>query len=67
MAHLKAQSVVNDPVIQVTNKATGEILYTVRWQGREILAPIYSDDEHELKIGIDLATEVLKAEMVKGS
>jgi 3',5'-cyclic AMP phosphodiesterase CpdA len=65
VAHLKAQSVVNNPVIQVTNKTTGDILYTVRWQGREILAPIYSDDEHELKVGLDLATEVVKAEVVK--
>lgn len=67
VAHLKAQSVINNPVIQVTNKATGDILYTVRWQGRDILAPVYSDDEHELKIGSDLATEVLEAEVVKGS
>ena len=42
-----------DPVVQVINDKTKEILYTVRVQGKTFHPKVYSSDPHSLKVGKD--------------
>jgi len=44
---------VKDPVVQVVNEQTGEILYTVRASGSRFKAKVYSDAPHTVKVGAD--------------
>ena len=43
----------NDPVVQVVNDKTKEILYTVRIQGNTFLPKVYSDGRYTVKAGKD--------------
>jgi hypothetical protein len=38
-------------VVQVTNKKTNEVLYTIRIQGKSFQPKVYSMDSHEIKSG----------------
>ena len=40
-----------NPVVQVISEVTGEILYTVRIQGKRFKAPVYSGGKHTVKYG----------------
>ncbi len=42
---------VDRPVVQVIEKATGEILYTVRATSNRFKPPVYSKGEHTVKVG----------------
>ena len=46
---------VENPVIQVIEEATGEILYTRRIQGKEFTAPVYTKASYTIKAGINKA------------
>lgn len=41
------------PVVQVVRSDTGEVLYTVRCASSKFRAPVYSEGEFEVRIGID--------------
>ena len=43
----------SNPVVQVKNDKTGEILYTVRVQGKKFHPKVYSSDPHSVIIGTD--------------
>ncbi len=43
----------SDPVVQVSEEATGEILYTVRVQGNRFQPRVYADGNYTIKIGDD--------------
>ena len=40
-----------DPVVQVKNLKTGEILYTIRIKGKTFQPKVYSLDPHEIRTG----------------
>ncbi len=42
-----------NPVVQVIEEATGEILYTVRVQGARFQPRVYSTGKHSIKLGTD--------------
>lgn len=42
-----------NPVVQVITEADGEILYTIRIQGKRFKPPIYSEGKHIVKYGKD--------------
>ncbi len=44
---------LQNPVVQVINEATGEVLYTSRIPGSSFAAPVFSDDVFTLKAGTD--------------
>ncbi len=48
----------NDPVVQVIEQASGEILYTVRVQGNRFQPRVYSSGLHRIKIGRDTANSI---------
>ncbi len=41
-----------NPVVQVISEETGEILYTVRIQGKRFKAPVYSGGKYTVKYGM---------------
>ncbi len=45
---------LKDPVIQVIEEESGEILYTKRIRGKRFNAPVYSKGDHTIKIGESL-------------
>lgn len=42
---------VADPVVQVVHDATGELLYTKRWQGSVVEAHTFADGAHTVRVG----------------
>ena len=42
-----------EPVIQVIEEATGEILYTVRSQTNRFRPPVYAEGKYTVKVGRD--------------
>lgn len=46
-----------DPVVQVVNESTGEILYTRRIRGKEFAAPVYDDVTYTVRVGVDRPSE----------
>ncbi len=40
-----------NPVVQVIAEETGEILYTIRIQGKRFRAPVYSEAKHKVRYG----------------
>ena len=44
---------VERPVVQVTEEATGEILYTVRMTSNRFRVPVYTQGAHTVKLGRD--------------
>lgn len=44
---------VAQPVVQVVNEATGEVLYTVRADSNRFRPPVYQDVSHTVKLGVD--------------
>ncbi len=44
---------VERPVVQVTEEATGEILYTVRMTNNRFRVPVYTQGAHTVKLGRD--------------
>jgi hypothetical protein len=52
LPELKFEGIV-DPIVQVSEQATGNILYTVRIQGDKFQPRVYSAGLHTVKIGRD--------------
>jgi hypothetical protein len=52
LPELAFEGIVN-PVIEVLNETTGEILYTIRIRGDRFRPQVYSADKHTVKIGRD--------------
>lgn len=52
---------LKNPVIQVTNERTKEVLYTARMRKSKGLLPIYADEPHTIKVGQDRPDRVLRA------
>lgn len=46
------------PVVQVIHDASGEVLYTVRTQGKAFRPPVYQPGSHTVKIGRDRPDQV---------
>jgi len=44
---------VNDPVVQIVNEASDEILYTVRIQGSRFRPPVYEEGRYTVRAGQD--------------
>lgn len=43
---------MTDPVVQVINETTGEIVYTVRIAGQTFLPPVFSMAYHTIRVGV---------------
>ena len=43
----------SNPVVQVINDKSKEVLYTVRVQGKSFQPKVYSSDPHSVKVGQD--------------
>ena len=50
-----------NPVVQVINEKTGEVLYTVRVQGKSFQPKVYSMDPHSVRVGKDSPNKPLLA------
>ncbi len=50
----------SNPVIQVINESTKEILYTRRIQGKKFSPPVYSNDKFTVRVGPDKPDESVK-------
>ncbi|WDE98564.1 hypothetical protein PQO03_12010 [Lentisphaera profundi] len=48
---------IENPVVQVIEEATGEILYTRRIQGKEFSAPVYAQGKYTIKAGLGKADQ----------
>ena len=44
---------INDPVVQIIEESTAEILYTIRIQGSEFRPPVYAGGTYTISIGQD--------------
>ena len=44
---------VENPVVQVVEEASGEVLYTIRVQGNHFQPPVYSPGKYTVKAGRD--------------
>jgi len=40
-----------EAVVELTNEATGELVYSYRVEGPTFAAPVYTTDKHTLKVG----------------
>lgn len=60
-AHIDYEVDLKNPVVQVINDTTKEILYTARLQKPSGKLPIYSSDPHTVKIGKDKPSKVHKS------
>lgn len=49
----------DDTVVELSNDATGELIYCHRVRGKSFSAPVYSDDKHTLKVGKNRGTVTL--------
>ena len=58
--HIAYSVDLKNPVVQVINETTKEILYTARQQKPSGKLPVYSNDPHTVKIGKDKPTKVHK-------
>jgi hypothetical protein len=54
---------INDPVVQVIEQATSNILYTVRVQGTKFQPRVYSTGPHTVKIGRDRPDMMVLADL----
>lgn len=59
--HLDYEVDLKNPVVQVINETTKEILYTTRVKNSKGKLPVYSPDPHTIKVGKDKPERVLKA------
>ncbi|MEN8693951.1 MAG: hypothetical protein ACN4GG_08290 [Akkermansiaceae bacterium] len=60
IAHLPYNVDLKNPVMQVINETSGEILYTARMKANKGKLPIYSHAPHTIKIGKNKPTRILK-------
>ncbi|MEJ6719781.1 MAG: hypothetical protein ACJAT6_000799 [Akkermansiaceae bacterium] len=61
--HLAYEVDLKNPVVQVINEKTKEILYTTRLKKSKGKLPVYSADPHTIRIGKDKPERVLKSEL----
>ncbi len=64
--HLDYNVDLKNPVVQVINETTKEILYTARLQDSSGKLPVYSDDPHTIKIGKGKAQRIYKSGVAAG-
>ncbi|MEJ6830724.1 MAG: hypothetical protein QNK61_11075 [Akkermansiaceae bacterium] len=64
--HLDYNVDLKNPVVQVINETTKEILYTARLQKPSGKLPVYSSDPHTIKIGKGKAERVHKSGVTAG-
>ena len=64
VGHISYQVEIENPVIQVINENSKEILYTTRLKKSQGQLPVYSTDPHTIKIGKNQATQVLKTGLI---
>ena len=52
MGYLEAVDLpYEEAVVELTNEATGELVYSCRVEGPTFAAPVYTTDKHTLKVG----------------
>jgi hypothetical protein len=65
VGHLQAVDLPYDnAVVELTNEATGELIYSHRVKGGTFAAPVYSNDKHTLRAGADRGEVVLLSSAV---
>ena len=64
VGHLEYETDLKNPVLQVINEKTKEILYTRRIRDSKGQLPVYSKDPHTIKVGEGKPEKMLKAGLV---
>ena len=64
VGHLEYETDLKNPVLQVINEKTKEILYTRRILQSNGQLPVYSKDPHTIKVGLHKPEKVLKTGVV---
>ena len=65
VAHLEEVTLpVENAVVELTNEATGELIYSFRVRGTTFAAPVHSLDKHTLKARVNRSDTVLLPEAI---